>query len=128
MREARDHLADVVNRAAYTKEPVFLTRRGRRVAAVVDAATVERLVELAEDSLDAEAADAARRDGRWRCSDSVGAGQGRSRLGVSGKYAVQLAPAALRERRTHTAFQRSVAALRGMGVTVLYGPGVSVSC
>jgi prevent-host-death family protein len=60
MREARDHLADVVNRAAYTKEPVFLTRRGRRIAAVVDAATFERLVELAEDALDAEAADAAR--------------------------------------------------------------------
>jgi antitoxin Phd len=60
MREARDHLADVVNRAAYTKEPVFLTRRGRRIAAVVDAATFERLVELAEDALDTEAADAAR--------------------------------------------------------------------
>jgi prevent-host-death family protein len=40
---AREHLADVVNRAAYSGAVTYLTRRGRRVAAVVPAA-------LAEDS------------------------------------------------------------------------------
>lgn len=33
--EARDKLADVVNRAAYTGEPTYITRRGRRLAAIV---------------------------------------------------------------------------------------------
>jgi len=33
--EARDHLADLVNRAAYAGETVYLTRRGRRMAAIV---------------------------------------------------------------------------------------------
>ncbi|WP_434615369.1 type II toxin-antitoxin system prevent-host-death family antitoxin [Arthrobacter sp. A5] len=30
-------------------EPVFLSRRGRRVAAIIDAGDLERLIELAED-------------------------------------------------------------------------------
>ena len=41
-------------------EPVFLTRRGRRVAAVIDAGDLERLTQAAEDLADIEAADAAR--------------------------------------------------------------------
>jgi len=36
--DARDHLADVVNRAVYGGEPTYLTRRGRRLALVVSAA------------------------------------------------------------------------------------------
>jgi prevent-host-death family protein len=35
--EAREHLADVVNRAIYIGEPTYLTRRGRRLAAIVPA-------------------------------------------------------------------------------------------
>lgn len=36
--DARDHLADVVNRAVYGGESTWLTRRGRRLAVVVSAA------------------------------------------------------------------------------------------
>jgi prevent-host-death family protein len=36
--EAREHLAEVVNRAVYGGEATYLTRRGRRLAVVVSAA------------------------------------------------------------------------------------------
>jgi prevent-host-death family protein len=39
--DAREHLADVVNRAVYGGEPTYLTRRGRRLALVVSAAQLE---------------------------------------------------------------------------------------
>ncbi|OUZ12179.1 prevent-host-death protein [Aeromicrobium sp. PE09-221] len=58
--EARARLADVVEEARIGREPVFLTRRGRRVAAVMDAEELERLVEAAEDLADIRAAAAAR--------------------------------------------------------------------
>ena len=60
LSEARARLADVVDEARVAREPVYLTRRGRRVAAVVDAAYLDWLIEVAEDSSDAEAARAAR--------------------------------------------------------------------
>lgn len=60
MSEARARLADVVDEARVGREPVYLTRRGRRVAAVVDAAYLDWLIELAEDFVDAAAARAAR--------------------------------------------------------------------
>lgn len=58
--EAREHLADVVDRARSHHRPVFLSRRGRRVAAVIDADDLERLLDLAEDMADIRAAEAAR--------------------------------------------------------------------
>lgn len=58
--EARARLADVVDEARVTHDPVFLTRRGRRVAAVIDAEQLDRLIEAAEDYADIEAARAAR--------------------------------------------------------------------
>lgn len=60
MSSARDRLGDLVNRAVYTKEPVYLSRRGRRVAAVIDADALDRLIDLAEDAIDAAEADSAR--------------------------------------------------------------------
>ena len=33
--EARDHFSDLINRAAYGKERIILTRRGKALAAVV---------------------------------------------------------------------------------------------
>lgn len=39
--DAREHLADVVNRAVYGGEPTYLTRRGRRLALVMSAAQLE---------------------------------------------------------------------------------------
>jgi prevent-host-death family protein len=58
--EARARLSDVVDQARVAHDPVFLTRRGRRVAAVVDADMLEQLVEAAEDLADLQAAAAAR--------------------------------------------------------------------
>lgn len=58
--EARARLADVVDEARVGHNPVFLTRRGRRVAAVIDADDLQRLIEAAEDLADIEAAAAAR--------------------------------------------------------------------
>jgi prevent-host-death family protein len=56
--EARAQLAELLERAS--TEPVFISRRGRRVAALVDADTLDRLLELAEDAEDIRDAQAAR--------------------------------------------------------------------
>ncbi len=58
--DARARLADVVDAARVGHDPVYLTRRGRRVAAVIDADDLDRLIAAAEDLADIEAARAAR--------------------------------------------------------------------
>jgi prevent-host-death family protein len=50
--EARDRLADAIDRARTSHEPVVLTRRGRRVAVLVDADDFARMSDLVEDALD----------------------------------------------------------------------------
>lgn len=57
--EARDRLADVIDEARRTHEPVYLRRRGKRLAALIDADDLERLIELAEDAIDIAEARAA---------------------------------------------------------------------
>ena len=57
---ARSRLDEIVDDVRARHEPVFLTRRGRRVAAVIDVEDLERLTQAAEDLADLEAADAAR--------------------------------------------------------------------
>ncbi len=64
LSDARARLADVVDQARIDHDPVYLTRRGRRVAAVVDASHLEQLIEAAEDLADLQAAAAARREMR----------------------------------------------------------------
>ena len=58
--DARARLADVVDVARVEHDPVYLTRRGQRVAAVIDADDLDRLIAAAEDLADIEAARAAR--------------------------------------------------------------------
>lgn len=58
--EARDHLAEVIEQARSSGEPVFVTRRGRRVAVIIDAEAYERVVEAAEDATDRRELQAAR--------------------------------------------------------------------
>ena len=58
--DARARLAEVVDAARVGHAPVYLTRRGRRVAAVIDADDLDRLIEAAEDLTDIEATRAAR--------------------------------------------------------------------
>ena len=57
--EAREHLAEAIDRAR-SGEPVYVTRRGRRVAVIVDADTYDALVESAEQALDRAELHAAR--------------------------------------------------------------------
>lgn len=57
---ARWQLGALVDRAHLSHEPIFISRRGRRVVAIVNADDYERLLELAEDAADAEAALTAR--------------------------------------------------------------------
>ena len=50
-REARENFSDVINRAAYGKERVILTRRGKPLVAVVPIDDVE-VLETLEDKID----------------------------------------------------------------------------
>jgi len=55
--EARDRLATIVDEAH--REPVYLMRRNRTVAAIVDPELLERLLADAEELADIRAVDAA---------------------------------------------------------------------
>ena len=61
---ARGQLATIIDRARAEHVPVYLARRGRRVAAVIDADDLERILQLAEDMSDIRAAEAARAEMR----------------------------------------------------------------
>ena len=58
--EARQQLASIIDRARDEHTPVYLARRGRRVAAIIDADDLDTIMELAEDMADIRAAEAAR--------------------------------------------------------------------
>ncbi len=51
--DARKNLADIVNKVAYNKEPIVLTRRGQDVAALVSMEEFELLQQI-EDHIDIE--------------------------------------------------------------------------
>ncbi len=61
--KARDEFSDLINRAAYGKERVVLTRRGKPLAAVVPLDDVE-LLERLEDRIDLDEARAALAEAR----------------------------------------------------------------
>lgn len=69
--DAREQLAAIIDRARTEHEPVFLTRRGKRVAAVIDADDLEHLIALAEDMTDIRAAQGARDELRRTQSEPV---------------------------------------------------------
>ena len=50
--QARENLAEVIDSARRTGEPVYLTRRGRAVAVVVDPDVFNKLIDDAEDAID----------------------------------------------------------------------------
>jgi prevent-host-death family protein len=55
--DARARLAAIVDDSR--QEPVYLTRRGRAVAAIIDAGQLEHLIESAEELADIKAVDEA---------------------------------------------------------------------
>ena len=74
--EARDHLAEVIEEARRSGEPVFITRRGRRVAVIIDADVYERVVDAAEDASDRHELQAARDEDDYVPWDEVKADLG----------------------------------------------------
>ena len=68
--EARERLADAIDRAR-AGEPVYVTRRGRRVAVIVDADAYDALVEAAEDAVDKAELRAARAEDDYVPWDEV---------------------------------------------------------
>lgn len=60
--EARRQLASIIDRARAEHAPIYLARHGRRVAAVIDADDLDKVLELAEDMADIRAAAAAREE------------------------------------------------------------------
>jgi prevent-host-death family protein len=76
--EARNHLAEAIDEARRTREPVYVTRRGRRVAVIVDAEAFDQLVEAAEDARDRGELDTARSEDDYVPWDEVKADLGLS--------------------------------------------------
>ena len=60
--DARERLAEVIESAQRTGEPVYLTRHGRPVAVVVDPVVFNKLADEAEDARDRAAIKAAREE------------------------------------------------------------------
>ena len=81
--DARKDLAAVIDAARATHEPVWLSRRGRRVAAVISAADLERIQELAEDMQDILDAEEARAEMRSSAEEPVPWEQVKADLGLS---------------------------------------------
>jgi prevent-host-death family protein len=61
--EARENFADVLNRVAYAKDRVRITRRGKQIAAVVPIEDLE-YIERIEDEIDIREAMKALEDAR----------------------------------------------------------------
>ena len=68
--EARENLADVLNRVAYAKDRVRITRRGKEVAAVVPIEDLE-LIERLEDEIDIREAEKALREAKKKGTTSL---------------------------------------------------------
>lgn len=74
--EARDRLADLIDTTRRSGEPVYVTRRGRRVAVILDPDAYERLLEDAEDTLDRAELRAAREEADYVPWDEIKADLG----------------------------------------------------
>lgn len=60
--EARAHFSDLVDQVRVGREPIYVTRHGKKVAAVVDAMWLDTVIESLEDLQDIRAAEAAREE------------------------------------------------------------------
>jgi len=74
--DARGRLAEIIDEARRSREPVYVTRRGRRVAVIVDADLYDQLIEEAEDALDRRELVAARDEDDYVPWDEVKADLG----------------------------------------------------
>lgn len=74
--EARSRLAEIIDTARRSREPVYVTRRGRRVAVILDADLYDQVIEDAEDALDRRELEAAREEDDYVPWDEVKADLG----------------------------------------------------
>jgi prevent-host-death family protein len=81
--EARRQLAAIIDQARSEHEPVYLTRRGRRVAAVIDAEDLDEILSLAEDMADIRAAEEARAEMASTDQEPIPWEQVKAELGLS---------------------------------------------
>jgi prevent-host-death family protein len=81
--EARRDLAAVIDAVRSTHQPVWISRRGHRVAAVIDADQLERLQALAEDMADILDAEASRAEMRETAAEPVPWEQVKADLGLA---------------------------------------------
>ena len=81
--DARRQLAAIIDQARKEHEPVFLTRRGRKVAAVIDAGDLEEILALAEDMSDILAAEAARDEMASTAQEPIPWEEVKAELGLS---------------------------------------------
>lgn len=69
--EARNRLADVIEETRRSGEPISVTRRGRRIAVILDSDTFDRLVDTADEVEDRRELDAARAEDDYVPWDEV---------------------------------------------------------
>lgn len=69
--DARNRLAEVIEESRRSGEPVSVTRRGRRIAVILDSDAFDRLVDAADDVEDRRELEAARRDDDYVPWDEV---------------------------------------------------------
>jgi prevent-host-death family protein len=74
--EARNHLAELIDATRRTGEPIYVTRRGRPVAIILDPEIYQRLLDDAEDAVDRAELRAAREDDDYVPWDEVKADLG----------------------------------------------------
>jgi len=69
--EARNRLAEVVEECRRSGEPVSVTRRGRRVAVILNSDAFDRLVDIADDIEDHRELEASRAENDYVPWDEV---------------------------------------------------------
>ena len=74
--DARNRLSEVIEQSHRSGEPVSVTRRGRRIAVILDSEAFDRLVDSADDAEDRRELDAARADDDYVSWDEVKAALG----------------------------------------------------
>ena len=74
--EARNRLAEVIDEARRSGEPISVTRRGHRVAVILDSDAYDRLIDSADDVEDRRELDRARADDDYVPWDEVKAALG----------------------------------------------------
>lgn len=74
--QARNRLAEVIDECRRSGEPVSVTRRGRRVAVILDSDAFDRLVDIADDIEDRRELEAARAEDDYVPWDEVKAALG----------------------------------------------------